>query len=137
MPDAKKSSEQVMRFLMLQQLAPRLRFGFPEEFADAVCHLVCDGGAYTNGEVVRLDAGLRQVQWPTGVQPTRAGVLDKLSRRAVGDSVVADTDPVLRDTDPVAPAPPTSSQSSSPLKEWHYTVTVTNNQLSVFAIINM
>ena len=107
MPDEKKTSAPVMRFLMLQQLSPRLRFGFPQEFADAVCHLVCNGGAYTNGEVVRLDAGLRQVQWPTGTQPTRAGVVDRLARGAATDSVEADTDPV-------APAPSTFSHSPPP-----------------------
>ena len=98
-----------MNFLMLQQLSPRMRFGFPQEFANAVCHLACDSAAYTNGEVVRLDAGLRQIQWPTGVQPTRAGVVDRLAGRA--------TYSVAADAEPVAPAPTTSSQSPPPPKE--------------------
>ena len=57
-----KLGDEVLRYLAEQQQALRTRFGHPDEFAQLVHTLITSPMA--NGEVVRLDAGMRQLHWP-------------------------------------------------------------------------
>jgi len=55
-PMMKSLPEKVREPLIDMVQCPK-RFGLPEEFADLCCHII--GNPYLNGEVIRLDAGIR------------------------------------------------------------------------------
>lgn len=52
-----KSLPEKVREPLIEMVQCPKRFGLPEEFADLCCHII--GNAYLNGEVIRLDAGIR------------------------------------------------------------------------------
>ena len=55
-------SSEVLQFMTDQQLAVRTRFGLPHEYSHLVAYILTN--PMINGEVLRLDAGLRQIHWP-------------------------------------------------------------------------
>ena len=55
-PMMQASSEKVRKGLVRSVAGPK-RFGRPSEFA-SLCHSILDNG-YLNGEVIRLDGGIR------------------------------------------------------------------------------
>ena len=52
-----KSLPEKIREPLIEMVQCPKRFGLPDEFADLCCHII--GNRYLNGEVIRLDAGIR------------------------------------------------------------------------------